>query len=244
MPEGGILVIQTANVSVSAEYHSRHPEVEPGDYASIAVTDTGVGMSPEVMARMFEPFFTTKAKGRGTGLGLATTYGAVRQSGGFIGVHSEPARGTTFRIYLPRLRGAAATEQAQRAPVAIPRGTETVLVVEDDAEVRALAVRILATLGYGVICAANGMEAIDVAGAHAGPIAMALTDVVMPGLNGRQTAERLAAIHPECRILYTSGYADDAIVHRGVLEDGVAFVAKPYTPLTLGTKVRETIDRA
>jgi two-component system, cell cycle sensor histidine kinase and response regulator CckA len=243
MPDGGSLRIRTANVVVAAPGSDLDPEFRPGDYATIEVTDTGTGMTPEVTARIFEPFFTTKPKGRGTGLGLATTYGAVKQSGGHILVESEPGRGTTFRVFLPRMTDPPAAGAAPAAVQAIPTGSETVLVVEDDSEVLALASRTLASLGYRVITAASGEDALAIAEARRDRIDLLFTDVVMRGINGRQVADRLAGLHPACRVLYTSGYTDDAIVHRGVLDDGIAFVPKPYTPLSLGLKVREVLDR-
>jgi two-component system, cell cycle sensor histidine kinase and response regulator CckA len=243
MPRGGALRIQTANVGVPNTGTETDPEIQAGEYATITVADTGTGMSLEVKARVFEPFFTTKPKGRGTGLGLATTYGAVKQSGGHILIESEPGRGTTFRILLPRMTEPVSGEAAPAAAQPIPRGSEVVLVVEDDAEVRALASRILRSLGYRVIQAAFGEEAVAIAREHREPIDLLLTDVVMPGLNGRQVADLIAPIHPRCRVLYTSGYTDDAIVRHGVLDEGIAFVAKPYTPPVLGIKVREVLDQ-
>jgi two-component system cell cycle sensor histidine kinase/response regulator CckA len=243
MPDGGALGIRTANAAVHAGGEDADPELQPGEYATISVTDTGTGMPPEVKARIFEPFFTTKAKGRGTGLGLATAYGTVKQSGGHILVDSEPGRGTTFRVFLPRMTEVARADAAPSGAEPVPRGTETILVVEDDADVRVLASRILEALGYAVIPAASGEDAIAAAKARRDGIDLLLTDVVMPGLNGRQVANQIAPIHPRCRVLYTSGYTDEAIVHRGVLEDGIAFLAKPYTPVALGLKVREVLDR-
>jgi two-component system, cell cycle sensor histidine kinase and response regulator CckA len=243
MPDGGVLTIETANATVDATYHSRHPDVEPGEYATITVTDTGTGMPEEVRARLFEPFFTTKPKSRGTGLGLATTYGAVKQSGGFITVHSEVGWGSSFKVFLTRLWDASPVAGHPAAVVPVGGGRETILVVEDDADVRALAVRFLTGLGYTVLATANGEEALELARGRGEPIDAVVTDVVLPGLNGRQTAERLVQLHPECRALYTSGYPDDVIMHRGVLDDGIAFVAKPYTQQALGTKVRELLDR-
>jgi two-component system, cell cycle sensor histidine kinase and response regulator CckA len=243
MPNGGALRIRTANTVVDGTGAGTDPELQPGEYATITVADTGTGMSPEVRARIFEPFFTTKPKGRGTGLGLATTYGAVKQSGGHILVDSEPGRGTTFRVFLPRLTVPAPADTTTAVAQPIPRGSETVLVVEDDADVRGLASRILDSLGYRVIQAGSGEDAVAAAQARRDPIDLLLTDVVMPGLNGRQVADMIVSIHPRCRVLFTSGYTDEAIVHHGVLDEGIAFVAKPYTPLALGLKVREVLDQ-
>jgi two-component system, cell cycle sensor histidine kinase and response regulator CckA len=242
MPHGGALRIRTANVAVPDTRTGTDPAIQPGEYATITVADTGTGMPPEVKARIFEPFFTTKPKGRGTGLGLATTYGAVKQSGGHIVVDSEPGRGTTFQVFLPRMTEPASADAAAPGAQSIPRGAEAVLVVEDDAEVRALAAHILESLGYRVVQAASGEDALAIARARHDSIDLLLTDVVMPGLNGRQVADLITSIHPQCRVLYTSGYTDDAIVRHGVLDDGIAFVAKPYTPLVLGRKVREVLD--
>jgi two-component system, cell cycle sensor histidine kinase and response regulator CckA len=244
MPHGGALRIRTQNVVVGDRVARTDPEIHPGDYATITVADSGTGMSPEVKARIFEPFFTTKPKGEGTGLGLATAYGAVKQSGGHVLVDSEPGRGTTFRIFLPRMLEPATAEATALGTQPIPRGSEAVLVVEDDPAVRALASHILESLGYRVVQAAGGEEALAIARTRLEPIDLLLTDVVMPGLNGREVADRIGPIHPRCRVLYTSGYTDDAIVRHGVLDEGIAFVAKPYTPLGLGLKVREVLDRS
>ncbi|MBI3945499.1 MAG: response regulator, partial [Armatimonadetes bacterium] len=206
--------------------------------------DTGVGMDRATQARIFEPFFTTKAEGKGTGLGLSTAHGIVKQSGGEIAVESAPGQGTTFRISLPRTDapvGAAAPESAAPAPGG--RG-EVVLLVEDDGDVRASVRHILEGYGYRVLCASGGEDALAVSGHHEGRIHVLLTDVVMPGMSGRQLAERLAAARPETKVLFMSGYTDDALGKHGVLEPQVAFLQKPFTPETLARKVREVLDRA
>src|SRR5437879_3999967 len=208
----------------------------------LAVSDTGVGMDAATQARIFEPFFTTKEKGKGTGLGLATVYGIVKQSGGWIWVYSEPGHGTTFKVYLPRVADVAAPAAPSPAPPVSVRGSETVLVVEDDEMIRKLVHKVLKTNGYTVLVAANGGDAERVAGQHDGPIHLLMTDVVLPGLNGREVARRVEAMRAGIRVLYLSGYTDDAIVHHGVLEPGVAFLQKPFTPAVLGRKVREVLD--
>jgi two-component system, cell cycle sensor histidine kinase and response regulator CckA len=241
MPNGGDLMIETANGTMDAEFAKRHPGSEPGKYVVLTVTDTGIGIPPELKERIFEPFFTTKPKGRGTGLGLATTYGAVKQSGGYIEVLSETGQGATFKVYFPQ-----APEQPENASPAtepLAHGTETLLVVEDDPDVRQIAVRILAQLGYRVLSAANGQEALPLAGRFEGTIHLLVSDVVMPGLNGRQLAEQLLRRRPSMKVLYTSGYTEETIVHRGVLEDGISFLTKPYTPRALGDKVRAVLDQ-
>ena len=209
----------------------------------LAVSDTGVGMDAATQARIFEPFFTTKEKGKGTGLGLATVYGIVKQSGGWIWVYSEPGHGTTFKVYFPRaLEAAAPVAPGPASPVSV-RGSETVLVVEDEEVIRKLVRKVLTANGYTVLVAANGRDAEQVAGQHDGAIHLLVTDVVMPGMNGREVAQRLAGTRAGIKVLYLSGYTDDAIVHHGVLEPGVAFLQKPFTPAVLGRKVREVLDR-
>lgn len=209
----------------------------------VAVSDTGHGMTPEVMARVFEPFFTTKPDGKGTGLGLAMVFGFVKQSNGHVKVYSEPGEGTTVRIYLPRAIGAAAPVGGRgTAPVKLPRGTATVLVVEDEPAVREVAVAILSDLGYRVLEAGDGEEALQVFGAHAASVELLLTDVVLPGaVRGRELAERIVAIRPEMRGLYMSGYTENSIVHHGRLDDGVQLLGKPFTREQLACKVAEAL---
>jgi PAS domain S-box-containing protein len=233
MPRGGRLTVETADLPAG---EGRGPQV------LLAVTDTGCGMTAEVRARAFEPFFTTKEKGRGTGLGLAMVHGFVRQSGGHVEAHSEPGHGTTFRLYLPRVQEEVAGRTPHPGPPAAPRGTETVLLVEDEEGVRALVRQVLRAGGYTVLEAGDGARALRVAEMHLRPIHLLLTDVVMPEMGGRELAERLLALHPAARVLFTSGYTDDALVRHGVLEDEVAFLHKPFTPADLARKVREVLD--
>jgi PAS domain S-box-containing protein len=242
MPDGGQLVLTTTNVDVDDAYARRHPDLNVGTYASLAVSDTGTGMAPETMARIFEPFFTTKEVGRGTGLGLATVYGIVKQSNGHVTVESERGRGTTFRVYLPRVKGEAAA-LAAAAETGIPAGTETVLLVEDDPDLRGLACDLLQGQGYAVLEGAEPEAAIRIAGEHPGRIDLVITDVVMPKMNGRAMARVIQERRPEAKVLYMSGYTDDAIVRHGVLEPGIDFLQKPFTPSALARKVREVIDR-
>jgi len=244
MPEGGKLTIETANVELDEEYSRTHIAVTPGRYVMLSMTDTGVGMTPEVRERVFEPFFTTKEKGNGTGLGLSTAYGIVKQSGGNIWVYSEPGKGTTFKIYLPRVDEPLEEEEKKIVvKEGIPRGDETVLVVEDDEEVRKLAVQMLEKVGYKVLEASQGLDAFLISAEHGGPIHLLLTDLVMPKLDGRELAERIVSIRPEIKVLYMSGYTDNAIVHHGVLEKGTNFIQKPFTVEGLGMKVREVLDK-
>jgi CheY-like chemotaxis protein len=209
----------------------------------LSVTDTGAGMTPEVKERVFEPFFTTKEKGKGTGLGLSTVYGIVKQSGGNIWVYSELGRGTTFKIYLPQV-GEALQELAEKIETReLPRGSETVLIVEDDKEVRKLATRILENQGYKVLEASQGSEALPLCKEYQKPIHLMLADVVMPGLDGRELAERAKSFHPEMKVLYMSGYTENTIIHHGVLEKGLNYIQKPFTVEGLVRKVREALDK-
>ena len=241
MPQGGKLTLETRNVWLDDEYALRHPSVTPGAYVMVAVSDSGHGMDAETQSRVFDPFFTTKEPGRGTGLGLATVYGIVRQSGGHVWVYSEVGRGTSFKVYLPRVDGVPAAEGP--SPGAELRGgTETILLVEDEESVRRLGIRVLARAGYTVLAAAEGAEALRMAEAHPGPIHLLVTDVVMPGMSGREVAERIAVLRPQAGVLFTSGYTDDAIVHHGVLDDGMAFLQKPFDPSNLLHAVRRVLD--
>jgi two-component system, cell cycle sensor histidine kinase and response regulator CckA len=242
MPQGGKLTIETENVNHDEEYALSHPAVKVGSYVMLAISDNGVGMDETTQAHLFEPFFTTKERGRGTGLGLSTVYGIVKQSNGFIWVYSEPGKGTTFKIYFPQAEGeiAKVTEETKSEPGL--RGFETVLVAEDEASVRTLTCRILRERGYTILVASNGKEALDIAQKYSGEIHLALTDVVMPEMGGKELVSKLASIRPGIKALYASGYTDNAIVHHGVLDSDVAFLQKPFTVESLARKVREVID--
>jgi hypothetical protein len=241
MPEGGTLILETANVELDGPYVNDHPEARLGAHVMLAVSDTGTGMTPEVKARIFEPFFTTKEEGKGTGLGLATVYGIVRQSGGHINLYSEPGRGTTFKIYLPRV------DEVGEALAAVgdrPRGgSETVLVVEDDDALREITAELLQEAGYRVILAPDGEEALRECARNGGPPDLVITDVVMPRMTGRALSEQLRALGPRLRVLFMSGYTDAAVLYQGLLEPGTAFLQKPFGPEALLRKVREVLDQ-
>ena len=242
MPDGGTVTIETANATLGEDYAAKHVSVIPGDYVMLAVTDTGCGMTEATKARIFEPFFTTKPAGRGTGLGLSTVYGIVKQSGGNIWLYSEPNKGTTFKIYLPAV-DALPEDIGKAAPVEAERqGSGTVLVVEDDEQLRRLTHRALAAQGYEVLEADRGRSALDAARRHEGPIDLLVTDLVMPDTNGPKLAETLRAARPGLRVLFMSGYPDGAIVHHGMLEAGVAYLAKPFTTEAITRKVREVLE--
>jgi len=238
----GTVILETRNLSCDATLSSRHTGLVPGDYVLLSVSDDGCGMSPELREKIFEPFFTTKGVGQGTGLGLATVYGIVKQNGGFIDVYSEPGQGTTFKIYLPRYRGKE--EQARVADVApvVERGRETVLLVEDEPAILDVATQMLEIHGYRVLAAATPGEAIRLAEEHRGEIHLLMTDVVMPEMNGRELAKKLLSLHPGLRRLFMSGYTADVIAHHGVLDEGVQFIQKPFTLNALAAKVREVLD--
>ena len=241
MPNGGKLTIETANVELDEEYSRRHYPMTPGSCVMLAISDTGCGMDAETQAHIFEPFFTTKETGKGTGLGLATVYGIVKQSGGYVWVYSEVEQGTTFKIYLPLVE--EALEAAEVKAVAAAGGSETVLLVEDEGEVRSLARRVLEEKGYRVLEAGNGEDALLVAEQHKGPIHLLLTDVVMPGMSGRELGERLTPLRRDMKILYMSGYTDDAILQHDVLGPDTAFLQKPFTPDAIARKLREVLGQ-
>jgi PAS domain S-box-containing protein len=244
MPEGGRLLIETANVELDEGYARLHVgQVRAGPYVLLAVSDSGCGMDAETRARIFEPFFTTKELGKGTGLGLATVYGIVKQSDGFIWVYSEPGQGTTFKVYLPRVDEPARPAPAEPSEVARARAEETVLLVEDDDALRALSQEMLESLGYRVMVAASGDAALAGLEARREPVDLILTDVVMPRMGGRHLAERARALHPESRVLFMSGYTDDAVLRFGLLEEGQDFLQKPFTVARLAGKIRELLDR-
>jgi signal transduction histidine kinase len=244
MRGGGILTLETANTNLDETYARDHMGVTPGPHVMLAVSDTGSGMDKATRDRLFEPFFTTKEKGKGTGLGLSTVYGIVKQSGGSVWVYSEPGKGTTFKIYLPR------TQEMNTPPIVRPveaanlRGTETILLVDDEDQLRGVARQILEKSGYRVLCAGSADEARRHCENERGPVHLLLTDVVMPAMSGRALADLLTPLRPEMKVLYMSGYTPDAIVHHGVLEPGLVLLQKPITPETLLRKVRSVLDRA
>ncbi len=242
MPQGGRLTIETAYADLDESYAKERFAVQPGPYVMLAVSDTGSGMDTETQAHIFEPFFTTKGQGKGTGLGLSTVYGIVKQSGGYIWVYSEPGRGTTFKIYLPRVDAQAEALEPRSPLQESLQGTETILLVEDEERVRRLARTILAGHGYSVLEAPNGAEALRISEQRGGAIHLLVTDVVMPGMSGGELASQLIAKHLHMKVLFVSGYTDDAIVRHGVLQAGIPFIQKPFTPSTLARKVREVLD--
>ena len=241
MPDGGRLTIETLNVHLDEAYAVEAGELQPGDFVMLSVSDTGTGVDPSVLPHLFEPFFTTKPLGKGTGLGLPMCFGIMKQAGGHIAVYSEPGHGTTVKCYFPRTDGSIA-RRPQVAPLPAPGGNETVLLVEDEASVRELAARSLGAAGYRVLACSDGEEALRVAAGIEGAIALLVTDVVMPNMGGPQLASALQETRPETRVLYTSGYTENAIVHGGTLPTGFAYLAKPYLPETLLLRVRQVLD--
>jgi len=244
MPGGGALFIETSNVDLDEAYARDHVGARPGPYVVLKVADSGVGMDTETQRHIFEPFFTTKEPGRGTGLGLATVYGIVKQSGGYIWVESVPCHGTTFSIFLPRVEPEADAEPKVKERSAAARGQETLLLVEDEDVLRDLTREVLEAAGYRVLSAASGEEALGVASLHAGGIDLLVSDVIMPGMSGAELARRLGPVRPQMKVLFASGYTADAIAHHGVLEDGTEFLQKPFTPGELESKVRAVLDGA
>ncbi|HSR37179.1 MAG TPA: ATP-binding protein, partial [Desulfurivibrionaceae bacterium] len=238
----GKVTIGTSNAVFDAAYCAEHPGFVPGEFVALAVSDDGCGMDKETLAQLFEPFFTTKESGKGTGLGLATVYGIVKQNEGFINVYSEPGQGTTFKIYLPRCAAEEVVRSHSTEEVEPPHGTETVLLVEDEEMILTLGRSMLERLGYTVLAASTVAEALRLAEEHASEIALCITDVVMPEMNGRELAARLMAANPALRCLFMSGYTADVIAHRGMLEHGVRFLQKPFSIHELAIKVREALS--
>jgi CheY-like chemotaxis protein len=241
MPSGGILTLEAENVTLNGDYARERPEVAPGDYVMLAVSDTGVGMEASMQEHVFEPFFTTKTQG--TGLGLATSYGIVKQHGGHVWIYSEPGKGSMFKVYLPRAgAGDAAAPQPSPRAKSVAGGSETVLLVEDEPQVRAMAERGLRAFGFVVLAAANGDDALALAAAHPGAIHAVVTDVVMPNMSGRELAEVLAEVRPEARILFVSGYTEAVINRHRDLGGDAAFLQKPFTPSSLAQRLRDLLD--
>ena len=242
MPRGGRLTIETSEVDIDDEYCSRNPEARVGRHVMLAVSDTGCGMPPEVLSRIFEPFFTTKEQGKGTGLGLATLYGIVKQSGGHITAYSEVGRGTTFKIYLPATQEETAKRETLSPEKIAPRGVETILIVEDEESLRAVTREYLANKGYQVIVAENFEQAVEASADSARHIDLLMTDVVLPGASGPKLAERLATTRPEMKVLFVSGYTADALVHGDLHRTDFAFLSKPFSLNTLARKIRAILD--
>jgi two-component system, cell cycle sensor histidine kinase and response regulator CckA len=244
MPKGGRLTIETQNVEVDEKIVARHLSMEPGPYVLLAISDTGVGIPPEMLVHLFEPFFTTKEKGRGTGLGLSTSYGIVKQNRGEIVVYSEPGVGTTFKIYLPRVDAPVEVEYVPAVETRRVRGTETILIVEDEEGVRKVLVEMLTHQGYRVLVAGGGPEALELFHQHCGPLDLLITDVIMPKMSGRELADQLRQPRPDLKVLFVSGYTDSAIVNHGILEPGTVFLQKPFSPEQLTSKVRDILESA
>jgi two-component system cell cycle sensor histidine kinase/response regulator CckA len=244
LPSGGRILIETSNVDLDSAYARDHTVVRPGPYVLLAVTDTGIGMTADTVAHIFEPFYTTKESGRGTGLGLSTVYGIVKQSGGYIWVYSEPGKGTTFKVYLPRVKDAVPVSPPPETSAPARRmGHETILLVEDEPAVRELTQMVLSERGYTVIEAPTPEDAERLVENSGAEVHLLLTDVVMPGISGRELAKRLTGRYPHLRVLYMSGYTYNVIAQDGTLEEGISFLQKPFTPQVLTQKVREALDR-
>ena len=242
MPEGGLLSIETALVELDKAYTEKRPNIKPGAYVMLAVSDTGIGMNEETIGQIFEPFFSTKGS-LGTGLGLATIYGIIKQHGGNIWVYSEPGEGTTFKIYLPLSKEARAAKRPTIKTESESRGSGTILLVEDNEQVRDLANIILEEQGYTILMAENGHEALKVLAAHDAPVQLLLTDVIMPSMGGKELFTRIVKTHPEVKVIYMSGYTDNMIAHHGVLDKGTAFLQKPFTIQALTAKVKEVLEK-
>jgi len=241
MSQGGKLLVEVRDMDIGEPIPHGHVTMPAGRYVMLAVSDTGTGMDAATQSRIFEPFFTTKEQGKGTGLGLATVYGIVKQSNGYIWVYSEPGRGTTFKIYLPRTE-AGAKAAAEMPKPGLSRGSETILLAEDEESLRRLTRQVLENSGYRVVTASSGEEAERLAESHAGTIHLLLSDVVMPGMSGRELVERLAPRLPGMKVLYMSGYTDDSVLQHGIAAEQVNFVQKPFTPSLLTRRVREVLD--
>jgi two-component system cell cycle sensor histidine kinase/response regulator CckA len=242
MPDGGQLTIETANVVLDPDETAKGLELDPGEYVMVAISDTGIGMSEEVQARIFEPFFTTKEMGKGTGLGLATVYGIVKQNNGSIWVYSEEGQGTTFKVYLPRVAEAVDSLPQQGWTRALPRGNETILLVEDEPEICELVAEMFRIQGYQVLEANDGFEALRLAKELDGTLNLLVTDVIMPGMNGKELASKLKESRPNLKVLFMSGYSGEMIARHGVLEPGVALIEKPVSSISLAQKVRQVLE--
>ncbi|MFZ2633100.1 MAG: ATP-binding protein [Desulfosalsimonadaceae bacterium] len=240
----GKFTVETANVNFGAEYRDGHPGFVPGEYVSLIVSDDGCGMDRETAEKIFEPFFTTKPMGNGTGLGLSTVYGIVKQNNGFIYVYSEPGQGTTFEIHLPRHKAKAVQMRQEEPSAPAAKGNETILLVEDEPAILKMGKRMLERLGYRVLAAGTPGEAIELAKKHAGEIHLLMTDVIMPEMNGRDLAKKLMSLYPGMKCLFMSGYTADVIAHQGAIDEGVHFIRKPFSIKGLGAKLRETLERA
>jgi CheY-like chemotaxis protein len=243
MPQGGKLTIATSSAELDETFTHPYPDLPPGPYVMLTVSDTGIGMDEATKTHLFEPFFTTKGAREGTGLGLATVYGIVKQSAGHIVVHSELGQGTAFTIYFPVVDDVISSDKPHAGLKSPPLGNETILLTEDEPAVLALARHALEMHGYTVLEAGQSDSALDIAEGHKGPIHLLVTDVVMPGMSGRELSERLAAVRPDLKVLYLSGYTDDAVIRHGVLQAETAFLQKPFTPSSLAAKVREVLDQ-